>query len=143
MKEVFCPYCGKRAEFVDSAEVYHGRSYGMIYLCRPCDAYVGCHGNGKGDSPKGRLANAELRRWKIAAHNAFDPLWKFGPFRGLRNSAYAWLAEQMGVTDMTVSRWKTNKIQPSMAQFVEIARLLQVDIKDLLEVDLGTQSKEL
>ncbi|MBQ1722464.1 MAG: helix-turn-helix domain-containing protein, partial [Muribaculaceae bacterium] len=23
-----------------------------------------------------------------------------------------WLAEQMGVTDMTVSRWKTNKIQP-------------------------------
>ena len=40
------------------------------------------------------------------------------------------------VTDMTVSRWKTNKIQPSMAQFVEIARLLQVDIKDLLEVDL-------
>ena len=54
-----------------------------------------------------------------------------------------WLAEQMGVTDMTVSRWNTNKIQPSMAQFVEIARLLQVDIKDLLEVDLGTQSKEL
>lgn len=97
MKEVFCPYCGKRAEFVDSAEVYHGRSYGMIYLCRPCDAYVGCHGNGKGDSPKGRLANAELRRWKIAAHNAFDPLWKFGPFRGRRSSAYAWLAEQMGL----------------------------------------------
>lgn len=97
MKEVFCPYCGKRAEFVDSAEVYHGRSYGMIYLCRPCDAYVGCHGNGKGDSPKGRLANAELRRWKIAAHDAFDPLWKCGPFRGRRNSAYAWLAEQMGL----------------------------------------------
>lgn len=46
-----------------------------------------------------------------------------------------WLAEQMGVTDMTVSRWKTNKIQPSMVQFVEIARLLQVDIKDLIEYD--------
>lgn len=46
-----------------------------------------------------------------------------------------WLAEQMGVADMTVSRWKTNKIQPSIAQFVEIARLLQVDIKDLLEID--------
>lgn len=95
MKDVFCPYCGKRAEFVDSAEVYHGRSYGMIYLCRKCDAYVGCHG--RGDTPKGRLANAELRRWKIAAHNAFDPLWRFGPFRGQRNNAYAWLAEQMGL----------------------------------------------
>ena len=46
-----------------------------------------------------------------------------------------WLAAQMGVTDMAVSRWKTNKIQPSMSQFVEIARLLQVDIKDLLEVE--------
>lgn len=47
-----------------------------------------------------------------------------------------WLAAQMGVTDMTVSRWKTNKIQPSMSQFVEIARLLQVDIKELLEIDV-------
>ena len=44
-----------------------------------------------------------------------------------------WLAEKMGVTEMTVSRWKTNKVQPSMPQFLEIDRLLQVDIKDLLE----------
>lgn len=48
-----------------------------------------------------------------------------------------WLAEQMGVTDMTVSRWKTNKIQPSMAQFVEIAQLLKVDIKDLIKADFN------
>ena len=97
MKEVICPYCGKRAEFVDSAEVYHGRSYGMIYLCRPCDAYVGCHDFPPGDVPKGRLANGELRRWKIAAHAAFDPLWKNGPFKHRRNGAYAWLAEKMGL----------------------------------------------
>lgn len=94
MKKVYCDYCGRQAKYVDSRVVY-GKSYGMIYLCRPCEAYVGCHG--KGDTPKGRLANAELRRWKIAAHNAFDPLWKYGPFRGRRNSAYAWLAEQMGL----------------------------------------------
>ena len=95
MKKVYCPYCGKRAEFVDSAEIYHGKSYGMIYLCRQCDAYVGCHGNG--DTPKGRLANAELRRWKIAAHAAFDPLWKYGKFKHRRNAAYAWLAGKMGL----------------------------------------------
>lgn len=52
-----------------------------------------------------------------------------------------WLAERMGVTDMTVSRWKTNKIQPSMAQFVEIASLLQVDIKDLLEIDFDEKGQ--
>ena len=38
---------------------------------------------------------------------------------------------------MTVSRWKTNKVQPSMAQFVEIAQLLKVDIKDLIEADFN------
>ncbi len=48
-----------------------------------------------------------------------------------------WLAEQMHVTDMTVSRWCTNKNQPSIAQLVEIGRLLKTDIKDLIEADLN------
>lgn len=47
-----------------------------------------------------------------------------------------WLAEQLGVTDMTVSRWSTNKVQPSVSQLVEIAKLLEVDIKELIEVNL-------
>ena len=58
-------------------------------------AYVGVH---KGtDKPLGRLANAELRNWKKAAHAVFDPLWKYGRFRGHRNAAYAWLAQKMGL----------------------------------------------
>ena len=44
-----------------------------------------------------------------------------------------WLAQQMGVTDMTVSRWSTNKIQPSMSQFVTISKLLEVELTDLIE----------
>jgi putative transcriptional regulator len=36
-----------------------------------------------------------------------------------------WLADKMGVTEITVSRWVTNKIQPSMAQFIEISKLLR------------------
>lgn len=40
MRNVICPYCEKPAEFVDSSVIY-GRSYGMIYLCRKCGAYVG------------------------------------------------------------------------------------------------------
>jgi len=44
-----------------------------------------------------------------------------------------WLAEQMGVSEMTVSRWTTNKIQPSMAQFVALSKILNVELKDLLE----------
>ena len=44
-----------------------------------------------------------------------------------------WMADKLGVTEITVSRWRTNKVQPSMAQFVEMAHVLKVDIKDLLE----------
>ncbi len=44
-----------------------------------------------------------------------------------------WLAE----SDMTVSRWSTNKAQPSLSQLVEIAKnVLQVDAKDLIETTL-------
>lgn len=45
------------------------------------------------------------------------------------------LADMMGVSEMTVSRWVTNRFQPSMSQFVEISKLMNVDIKDLIEVD--------
>ena len=92
MKDVICNYCGRKAELVDSKVIY-GTSYGMMYLCRRCNAYVGCH---KGtDRPLGRLADAELRYWKKAAHAVFDPLWRQGRFRGQRKAAYEWLAEQM------------------------------------------------
>ena len=43
-----------------------------------------------------------------------------------------WLSEQMGHSISTVSRWMTNKVQPSVEQLYEIARHLEVDVKDLL-----------
>ena len=46
-----------------------------------------------------------------------------------------WLAGEMGVNEMPVSRWRTNKVQPSVAHLVGIVRLLKVDIKDLIEAD--------
>lgn len=45
-----------------------------------------------------------------------------------------WLAKKLNVTDMTVSRWTTNKVQPSMSQFVDIASILDVNVLDLLEL---------
>ena len=95
MRTVICSYCGQRAEFVDSAIIY-GRSYGMIYLCRKCGAYVGVHAGT--DKPKGTLANAELREMRRSAHLFFDPLWRTGPFKRQRNAAYRWLAGKMGLT---------------------------------------------
>lgn len=43
-----------------------------------------------------------------------------------------WLAEQLGKSGVTVSRWVTNEIQPSMETFLEIAKLLDVDVKELI-----------
>ena len=93
-----CPYCGRETELVDSAEIYGGRSYGMVYLCRPCNAYVGCHDGTT--RAKGRLADAELREWKKRAHEAFDPIWQ-NRHMG-RKEAYAWLSERLG---MTLTSW--------------------------------------
>lgn len=43
-----------------------------------------------------------------------------------------WLAEQMGKSENTVSRWCSNKSQPSIAQLQEIANLLDVDVRELI-----------
>ena len=43
-----------------------------------------------------------------------------------------WLSEQMGHNISTVSRWMTNKVQPSIEQLYEIAHHLDVDVKELL-----------
>lgn len=44
-----------------------------------------------------------------------------------------WLAEQLGKDPATVSKWCTNASQPSIETLLEIARVLQVDVKDLLQ----------
>ena len=44
-----------------------------------------------------------------------------------------WLAEQMGKSENTISRWCSNKSQPSISQLQEIANLLDVDIRVLLK----------
>jgi len=43
-----------------------------------------------------------------------------------------WLAEQLGKNETTVSRWCTNEVQPSLDNLVNIAELLNIDIKELL-----------
>ena len=43
-----------------------------------------------------------------------------------------WLANQLGKSESTVSRWCTNEVQPSIDTFVEIAKLLNIDIKELI-----------
>ncbi len=44
-----------------------------------------------------------------------------------------WLAEQLNKNETTISRWCTNEVQPSMENLVEIAKLLEVDVRELIK----------
>lgn len=43
-----------------------------------------------------------------------------------------WLAEQLGKSACTVSKWCSNSIQPDLATLNKIAELLNVDVRDLI-----------
>lgn len=43
-----------------------------------------------------------------------------------------WLAEQLGKDPASVSKWCTNVSQPSLETLVEVAKSLNVDIRELL-----------
>lgn len=85
-----------------------------FYRCAPCAAWVGCHPGSA--NPLGRLANAELRKAKSAAHTAFDPLWKSKRMR--RKEAYGWLAERLGV--------KKNECHIGMFDVADCKRVVEI-----------------
>jgi hypothetical protein len=92
--------CGQMAIYRLRSDHLYRRDYGPVWECAPCQAWVGCHPDGK---PLGRLANASLRRAKQAAHAAFDPKWhaiqreeQCSKSRA-RGVAYKWLADHLGI----------------------------------------------
>jgi len=43
-----------------------------------------------------------------------------------------WLAEQLGVTTVTVSKWCNNVTQPTLPTLDKIAELLECELRDLI-----------
>ncbi|MCW3111314.1 MAG: hypothetical protein JWQ09_5820 [Segetibacter sp.] len=97
-----CPYCGENTTHCSDSVIYNRTYGGMVYLCLTCDAYVGCHKPNPTQS-LGRLANADLRSAKIAAHASFDTLWRKKISRDhvskskARKAAYRWLSCATGI----------------------------------------------
>lgn len=87
-----CPYCQGIPELKDSIIIYQ-KSYGNIWICPLCKAYVGCHKGGT--VPKGSLCNSEIRQLRRMAHALFDPLWKNKEMS--RGAAYRRMAEYLNV----------------------------------------------
>ncbi len=49
-----------------------------------------------------------------------------------QNKTGKWLAEQLGKSNCTVSKWCSNGIQPDLHTLNKISKILKVSIKDLL-----------
>lgn len=49
-----------------------------------------------------------------------------------KNRTNKWLAEQLGKDPATVSKWCTNSAQPGAATLIDIARVLEVEVGELL-----------
>ena len=43
-----------------------------------------------------------------------------------------WLAEQLGVTAVTVSKWCSNITQPTLPTLDKISKLLECELRDLI-----------
>lgn len=50
-----------------------------------------------------------------------------------------WLAEQLGRDPATVSKWCTNTAQPGLETLREIANLLEIDIRDLINPTMASE----
>ena len=102
-----CPYCNCETKLV-TGEVIYPKMVNTVprpnyldkkfYVCtKNPDHYVGTYNDNK--TSLGRLADSELRKMKMNAHAAFDPLWKKGDKRIFpsRHKAYNWLSEKMNL----------------------------------------------
>lgn len=43
-----------------------------------------------------------------------------------------WLAVQVGKDTATISKWCTNAAQPSLEMLLQVAKVLEVEVKDLI-----------
>ena len=83
----------------DGTLVLKDSKHGLFYGCNRYPACRASHGAHPDGSPLGIPANAETKKMRIAAHKAFDQLWKGpGPPHFTRNKSYKWLQKQMNLT---------------------------------------------
>jgi len=89
MKEtVKCGECGAPMRLLES------RQYGKFYGCVRWPECKGTHGaHQKTGNPMGIPANAETKKARIQAHEAFDTLWKNGGMT--RKEAYKWIQDAL------------------------------------------------
>src|SRR5687767_10264645 len=93
---VICPGCNQPARLLTAAEHYGSdRFKNHVYACKACDTLVGTHPGTT--RPLGTMAGKALRRARMAAHAAFDPIWRGEGALLSRPDAYRSLKAATGV----------------------------------------------
>ena len=64
------------------------------------------------------MANKELNRLKVVLAE--------------KKRTNKWLSEQLGKDKTTISKWCTNTCQPDLESLMKMAKLLEVDVNELL-----------
>ena len=64
------------------------------------------------------MANKELNRLKVVLAE--------------KKRINKWLSEQLGKDKTTISKWCTNTCQPDLENLMKMAKLLEVDVNELL-----------
>ena len=59
-----------------------------------------------------------------------------------KNLQNKWLAEQIGRDQATVSKWVTNTTQPSLDMLIKIAKVLNVDLNELVRFEEASINEE-
>ena len=49
-----------------------------------------------------------------------------------KNKSNKWLAEQLGKDQATISKWVTNTTQPNLEMLLQIAKVLEVNVNELV-----------
>lgn len=102
-----CDYCGAKAVFVRSDEdgYPYRDDHGPLWVCTPCEAWIGIFPRSTRRVPLGRLANAELRDAKARLHAALEPMVQ-GKLRRdggnvfeARSKGYRWLAGELNIPE--------------------------------------------
>jgi hypothetical protein len=101
-----CDYCGEPAvlaRFGEEAYPYR-EDHGPLWMCAPCQAWIGTFARSARNVPLGRLADAHLRDVKAKLHAALEPLAQAKVRRDgcnifeARAKGLKWLAQEIGAT---------------------------------------------
>ncbi|ODV43417.1 hypothetical protein AWV79_17315 [Cupriavidus sp. UYMMa02A] len=106
-----CDDCGNVAQLAQAGDTAYPylEDHGPVWICAPCQAWIGVRPRSRQHTPLGRLANAELRDAKKRLHDALEPLVVgkmrrdgVNPFEA-RGKAIKWLASELNFNLSTPS----------------------------------------